>query len=137
MIVWHRLRKGEIDHELIWLSVSLMGAAIVLLWLHLGLPHPQCTFHALTGFACPTCGATRCVRFATQGALTAAFLVNPLFFTFLVALVLYDFYALAVIVLRLPRLRVGTLTSRTSWILRGLVLLVFFANWIWLIVRGV
>ncbi|MEO8354034.1 MAG: DUF2752 domain-containing protein [Chthoniobacteraceae bacterium] len=136
-MVWRHLRKGEIDHELIWLSVSLAGAAMVLLWLHLGLPHPLCTFHAITGFACPTCGATRCVRHALEGSLTAAFLVNPLFFAFLVALVLYDLYALAVVVFRWPRLRLSARSPRTTWIIRGSVVLVFFANWIWLIVRGV
>jgi hypothetical protein len=137
VIIRRHLREGELEHELIWLSISLVGAAIVLLWLHLDLPHPQCTFRAITGVACPSCGATRCVRHALDGSLAAAFLINPLFFTFLVALVVYDLYALAVVVLRLPRLRLSARSPRTAWIIRGSVLLVFLANWTWLIIRGV
>jgi len=44
-----RLAPDEIDHELIWLSVSLGSVAVAATWFALGLPWPRCLFHDLTG----------------------------------------------------------------------------------------
>lgn len=40
---------------------------------------PLCPFRALTGFACPGCGATRALHQLLHGNLIAAFQLNPLF----------------------------------------------------------
>jgi len=46
MEVSHRhLRPNEIDHELIWLTISLGSLALAATWRWLGLPWPQCPFH--------------------------------------------------------------------------------------------
>ena len=47
-----RLAPGEIDHELIWLSVSLASLGLAAAWLAIGLPWPRCMFHEITGFPC-------------------------------------------------------------------------------------
>ena len=39
---------------------------------------PACPFRALTGFACPGCGATRGLRCLVHGDFVAAFKFNPL-----------------------------------------------------------
>lgn len=134
---WRRLHPGELDHELTWLLVSLGSVAVIGLWLYLGLPQPQCTFHKLTGFACPTCGATRCVRFLGHGAWSSAFLINPLIFSTFMSVLLYDIYAAMVLAFRLPRLRFDKVPGRTGNLVRFGVIAVLVINWAWLIWRGV
>jgi Protein of unknown function (DUF2752) len=134
---WRWLRAGEIDHEAIWLGVSLASLALAWLWLRLGLPLPRCPFHEMTGCACPTCGATRCVRFALGGDFGAAFWINPLAFCALGAVALFDSYAATVLALRLPRLRMDALPA---WVGRGMrlaAIITIALNWAWLVWWGV
>src|SRR5437867_369890 len=58
LTVRHRI-KTDLDHELIWLSVSLGGLALAASWFALRLPWPHCIFLSITGLPCLTCGATR------------------------------------------------------------------------------
>ena len=136
-MIWRRLRPGETDHEAIWLGVSLASLALAWLWLRLGLLLPACPLHELTGCACPTCGATRCVRFALGGDFGAAFWINPLAFGAFVALALFDAYAAAVLVLRLPRLRGDTWPAWVGKSARLAAIATIAANWAWLVWRGV
>ena len=55
---WRRRKPTEIDHELLWLSISSAAFLGAVLWLRLGLPRPVCLFHEVTHHACLTCGAT-------------------------------------------------------------------------------
>lgn len=136
-MTWRRLRPGETDHETIWLGVSLGSLACAWGWLHFGLPLPRCVFHMVTGCACPTCGATRCVRFALGGDFAAALRMNPLMFGGLGMLALYDAYAATVLAFRLPRLRLEALPAWAGKKARVLFLLAVAGNWAWLLYRGV
>ncbi len=131
--MWRRLRRGELDHEALWLGVSLAALAVAWIWTRLGLQSPACPFHEMTGWACPGCGATRCMRCVFRGAFHAAFLVNPLMFAMLCGIAIFDLYAAAVLALRLPRWRVDRVPAPIAILLRagcaGLVL----ANWLWLL----
>ena len=136
-MIWRRLRPGETDHEAIWLGVSLASLALAWLWLRLGLPLPACPLHELTGCACPTCGATRGVRFALGGDFGAAFWINPLAFCTFVALALFDAYAATVLALRLPRLRGDAWPAWVGKSARIAAIASIAANWAWLVWRGV
>lgn len=130
---WRHLRPDEANHELIWLCVSVGCALVAWIWLKSGIPTPVCVFHELTGIACPGCGATRCVRNAMRGDLTAAFLMNPLVFTLGVLLTLYCIYAATVLALRLPRLRFDSTPVWLSATARFGIPALILLNWGWLV----
>lgn len=132
---WRPLRKGELDHELIWLSVTAATALFGVLWLSLGMPWPRCTFQALTGVPCFTCGSTRAAVAFLHGELGSAFRWNPMAAAGFIAILAYDAYAAAVLLFGLPRLRLrgpGTETRKT--LVRLLVILALI-NWVYLLVR--
>src|SRR5207247_9995538 len=81
-----RLAPGEIDRELIWLSVSLGSVVVAAICFALGLPWPRCLFHDLTGRPCVTCGMTRSAIQFFHGHFLAALQWNPLVFAALCGL---------------------------------------------------
>src|SRR5205809_7415148 len=120
-LVHRNLAAGELDHELIWLSVSLGSLGLAAGWLAIGLPWPRCLFHDLTGLPCLTCGMTRCAIQFFHGHLFAAMWLNPLVFVTLCALSIFDVYAFAVLVLRAPRLRLQFQTQKEKRRTRTLI----------------
>ena len=129
-----RALPGELDHELLWLSISLAGLAVSALWLGLGLPWPHCLFLALTGHPCLTCGATRAAMQFLHGHFADALRWNPLVFLALWALTFFNVYAAIVLILRWPRLRVIGLTNSEKNLVRVCVLAALASNWIYLLI---
>lgn len=127
---WRRLRPGELDHELLWLAVTVTSAALGAAWFAMQLPLPRCDFRALFGIPCVTCGATRSAIALLNGDLVRAWTWNPLATVTMLGIVLFDLYAFAVLVLRARRLRVDL--SRTKWLLAGLVATAAGLNWAYL-----
>jgi hypothetical protein len=136
-VTWRRLRPGEIDHEALWLAVSLSAFGGAWIWLSFALPVPDCVFHRLTGFACPTCGVTRCLRYTLHRDWWAALGINPLAFLGFGAVALYDCYAATVLALRLPRLRFDSVSVRLGRFVRFTVIAAILSNWAWLVWRRV
>src|SRR5262249_21880949 len=130
-----RLAPGEIDHELIWLSVSLVSLGLAAVWLTAGLPWPRCAFHEITGLPCATCGMTRCGIQFFHGHFLAALQWNPLVFAVLCGLAVFDLYALATVLARTPRLRIHVSTQRTKIFLRVSVVSALALNWIYLLLH--
>ena len=106
------LAPRELDYELIWLSASLGSLGLAVAWFALRLPWPICLFHALTGHPCVTCGMTRCAIQFFHANFFAAWKWNPLVFTTLCGLSIFDAYALVVLVTRRPRFRIVHVTAR-------------------------
>jgi len=129
-----RLIPGEIDHELIWLSVSLVSLALAAAWLAVGLPWPRCMFHEITGLPCVTCGMTRCGIQFFHGHFLAALKWNPLVFGLLCGVVAYDLYAFTTLATRAPRLRVafGHAPRKCA---RGIVVGALLLNWGYLLIH--
>ena len=80
---------GPVDRQLaaLW---SFVAAAVVVSVPLVGLWSPRlpaCAFRALTGVACPSCGATRAIEALSRGDLATAVSLNPLVMAGLVALV--------------------------------------------------
>lgn len=130
-----RLASGEIDHELIWLSVSLLSLGLAAVWLTIGLPWPRCTFHELTGLPCITCGMTRCAMQFFHAHFLAALKWNPLVFVSLCALAAYDLYALATLAMRTRRLRISFYTQTARTFARAAVILALMLNWGYLLMH--
>ena len=130
-----RLATGEIDHELIWLSISLVSLTLAAAWLAIGLPWPRCMFHEITGLPCVTCGMTRCGVQFFHGHFLAALKWNPLVFALLCGVVAYDLYAFATLAMRGPRLRICFCTQRVRTFVRFSVISAFALNWIYLLLH--
>ena len=130
-----RLAPNELDHELIWLTVSLGSLGLAVGWFALRLPWPHCIFLAVTGHPCMTCGATRAVIAFFQLDFWSAWKWNPLVFTALCALSIFDAYAFAVLVTRAPRFRIAQFTSREKNFLRLVAVILLLSNWIYLLSR--
>jgi hypothetical protein len=130
-----RLRPGELDHELIWLSVSLGSLAFAAVWFELRLPWPHCVFLAITGHPCLTCGMTRATMGFLHGDFIGALHWNPLIFVALCGLSIFDTYAFAVLITRAPRLRLIQFSSAEKFFFRALVIVLLLANWIYLLSR--
>lgn len=132
-VISHRLTPGEIDHELVWLLVSVGGAMGAAVWLRLGLPWPHCAFLALTGHPCVTCGATRAAIQLGHGHFAAAWHFNPLMTFAYFAMAIFDLYALVILVSGWPRLRVTGFSGLEKKLLRFSVIALLALNWIYLL----
>jgi hypothetical protein len=130
------LAPGEIDHELVTLSVSLGGLAVAATWFALKLPWPTCLFHAITGHPCATCGATRSAIAFFHAQFFNAWKWNPLAFAFYCALSIFDAYAFLVLVTRAPRLRIAQLTRSERKFIRVSVVSLLAVNWIYLLIAN-
>jgi len=135
-MAWRRLRAGELDHEALWLGVSVSAAAAAWAWTAAGLATPRCAFHAVTGIPCPACGATRCFVQLTHGAWEAALALNPLTFAAFAVVIVFDLYAVGVVVTRGPRWR-GAISPRGLVWMRATLAALVALNWAWLIRAGV
>ena len=127
------ISPAELDHELIWLSISLSSLAAAAAWLTMGLPWPRCVFHDLTGLPCITCGATRAAIAFFHGNISNAWKWNPLVFTFLCGLSIFNVYALVVLLTRTPRLRIVRVSSAEKKSARVVLVAAVFLNWIYLL----
>jgi hypothetical protein len=132
-LVWCRVTPGDVNHELIWLAVSVAAAAGGVVWLRLGLPWLGCPFRALTGYPCLTCGATRCAIAFSHGNLSLAWSWNPLALIALCGVALFDLYAAAVLLTRGPRLRVIDWSRAEKNAVRIAVVALIVVNWAYLL----
>jgi Protein of unknown function (DUF2752) len=131
-----RLAADELDHELIWLSVSLGSLGFAASWLSLGLPWPQCAFHTITGHPCATCGMTRSAIQFFHGHFFAAMRWNPLVFACLCGLSIFDAYAFVALIARAPRLRITQLTAAEKTFVRVTLVTLFLTNWVYLLIAN-
>ena len=130
-----RLAPNELDHELIWLTVSLGSLGLAIVWFALRLPWPHCIFLAVTGHPCVTCGATRSAIAFFHADFWNAWKWNPLVFLFLSGLSIFDAYAFAVLVIRARRLRIAQFTPAEKMFARFSAIILLVSNWIYLLSR--
>jgi Protein of unknown function (DUF2752) len=134
--VWRPLQAGETDHERLWSVVGAAAIAMGILLLHLvGALPVACAFKAVTGWPCPTCGATRAATALAGGHLFGAIRQNPLFTLIVLAWAAYIPYGLWAGWADRPRLRVQcSRRDRAVW--RMIAIAVIASNWVFLVVDG-
>jgi hypothetical protein len=130
----HRLPPEEIDHELLWLLISVSTFLALSLWLSAGLATPRCAFRAITGLPCLTCGATRSAWQFLHGHFLTSLRFNPLAFLAYCGIAIFDLYAIAVLIARTPRLRLSNFTRFEKLVVRILVIALLSGNWLYLVV---
>lgn len=135
-LVRRPLAPSETDYEFIWLLVCVGGFAVAAIWLELTLPWPICLFHAITGHPCATCGATRSAIAFFHGHFLSALKWNPLAFVAYCAIVIFNVYALAVLIARAPRLRLLNFAPAEKNILRATAVALVLGNWIYLLMTN-
>jgi len=133
---WRKPAPQEIDHELVWLTVSLGAGIGLAAWLAAQMPTPQCVFHSLTGWPCLTCGATRAAIQFFHGHFGASLLFNPLAFLAFCGLIVFDLYALTVLIAGAPRLRLANLSRAEKNLARSAAVLLLASNWLYLLIAG-
>jgi hypothetical protein len=126
----------ETNHELIWLGVSLLSLASAALWLASGLPWPRCVFLWVTGHPCVTCGATRAAIQLFHGHFLAAFAWNPLVFAILCGVMIFDVYAIIVLIAGPQRFRIVEITPAEKNFVRLCVVILLVLNWVYLLSHG-
>ncbi|MEY2498468.1 MAG: hypothetical protein QOD12_2024 [Verrucomicrobiota bacterium] len=132
-LVRRRVPAKGIDHELIWLVVSVTAGLMGLLAFGLGLNWPRCPFLAITGFPCLTCGATRATIAFLHGNFSLAWWWNPLALLALCGVALFDLYAIAVLLSRSARIRMVDWTGVEKNFVRIAVVSMLALNWIYLL----
>lgn len=133
---WRKPAPQELDHELLWLTVSLGTGLALVGWFAAQLPTPRCAFHSLTGLPCVTCGATRAAIQFLHGHFGASFLYNPLAFLAYCGLLAFDLYALAVLATRAPRLRIENFAPGERLLARTVIIALLAGNWLYLLTLG-
>jgi hypothetical protein len=131
---WRKPAPHELDHELLWLTVSLGAGLALAAWFAAQLPTPHCVFHSLTGLPCLTCGATRAAIQFFHGHFGASFLFNPLAFLAYCGLIVFDLYALRVLITRALRLRLVNFSRTEKSFIRYAALLLLAGNWLYLLI---
>ncbi len=126
-------KSGQIEYGIIYggVALSILGAVRLLPVLSFA---PQCLFRNMTGFPCPTCGATRSVDHLAHGAIPAAFMMNPLTAAGMLIAILFFFYSIITLLFKIPRFRIILRESESKAIRLGSVALLL-VQWIYLLMR--
>lgn len=118
--------------------VGLLG--LVSLWLLPLEPLSRyvagCSFHALTGLPCLTCGATRAVLALVALDLPLALRMNPALTLCILAGIAYTPVALWLWIARRPRPRIGIPGRGARWAVGGVVVALLLAQWVFLALDG-
>lgn len=119
---------------LLWGMVAVVLLMVATRAEQLAQALPACTFKAVVGIPCPTCGVTRVTLALANLDVRLALRINPLATALLMAFVAGGLIA------GLSALR-GSPLNEPRWVLRpverlGLVA-VIVANWLYLVLRGI
>lgn len=116
---------------------ALIAASAVLIRFLPGHMVPLCGMRRWFGLPCPTCGAYRAGRALIEGRVLDAVRLQPLGIIVLPVLGVYTLYALAVICLKAPRLRVESVSTRDRRVIGWAMAGVLLANWVYLLRAGI
>ena len=129
-------KKGEINIPLIYFLVigfaAIGGFVIVKLGM---LPPMKCHFKEFTGYPCPTCGTTRLMLALYNFHFIEAFKYNPFMFIFGVILGLWSMTGFLPLLIK--KKLVISISQKEKKVLIIVLAILFFANWVYLILAGI
>jgi len=130
------LAPGEVDFEFVAVSTSLAAFGLGAAWWATRLPWPVCAFHALTGYPCITCGATRSAIAFFHGRFLSSWNWNPLAFAAYCLIAIFNAYAFVAVISRGRRLRIVQITNLERNFARWSLLALVAGNWIYLLMHA-
>jgi hypothetical protein len=131
-IVVNKRTPGRIEFGIIFGGIVLL-ALLAGRFLPVLVLAPACTFKALTGVPCPTCGSTRSIVYLSHGAFVSAFVMNPLVAACAVIATLFFIYCFLTLAFDMPRIGVALSTNEKDS-LRLVIVLLLAINWLYLII---
>lgn len=126
------VQKGAVPVGAILAASSALGAVIIRILRFDQVPFTLCTFRAITGIPCMSCGSTRALARLAAFDLAAAFRIQPLFTVLMLGVMAFGIADLAVFLVRRRVLSVQWTRRSVKWLSIVVVVLVM-ANWIYLI----
>lgn len=108
-------------------AASILGVAAVAVRFAppgAGSIYPPCPFHWATGWQCPGCGSLRALHALTDGDLTRAWSLNPLFVIFLGTLA-------AVLLLGAARVRMPAIPTAAYRAIPAVIVVFWVARNLW------
>jgi hypothetical protein len=124
--------SGDIEFGIIYGSIAVM-ALLAARYLPISNMLPACTFKAVTGIPCPTCGTTRSLMYLAYGDITGSLIMNPLFSLAMISASILLLVRLTCLSFSHTRITL-THTRREGTLLRAGMVGIFLANWIYLMV---
>ncbi len=99
-----------------------------------------CIIKNVTGYACPSCGATRAVSLLLEGKITASLLLNPFGIVIAIIMTVFPVWVLTDVILKkdsfFKAYKKSEIILKKPWLASVLILLVLL-NWIWNIYKNV
>ncbi len=133
---WIQQKQTETDFELIYAPLAILLFLFVRFMPAKFFAAFSCPFLEISGLPCPSCGATRALILVSHGEIIQGLKMSPLFAALLLGGLVFAGYALAVISLRLPRLRLVSLGRYGHLILGAVIGGSLLLNWGYLIWAG-
>ncbi|UCE65359.1 MAG: DUF2752 domain-containing protein [Candidatus Zixiibacteriota bacterium] len=126
-------RPAELVH-MVWGPIAVLFIITAGFFKNVAPHLPNCIFHEIAGFPCPTCGGTRSLIALSQFDLVSSFMLNPLVPLFAFGLIAFSLLFFTGAVTR-RSLKIN-LTRRGKRIIRYSVFFIIILNWIFLIIMG-
>ncbi len=133
---WVRQKQSETDFELIYAPLALLLFLFVRFMPAKFFAAFSCPFLEISGLPCLSCGVTRAFILVSHGEIIQGLKMNPLFAALLLGGLVFSVYALTVISLRLPRLRLISLGRYGHWLLGAVIGGSLLLNWGYLLWIG-
>ncbi len=126
-------RPAELVH-MVWGPIAVLFILTAGFFKNVAPHLPNCVFHEITGFPCPTCGGTRSLIALSQFDPVSSFMYNPLVPLFVIGLIVFSMLFLIGAVSK-KSLSVK-LTGRGKKIIRYTAISLAAFNWLFLILTG-
>jgi len=119
--------KHRLSIHFIWMFILMAVLAIARF-----MPLNKCPFHAITGYPCLSCGATRAAEALFAGDFSGMIAYNPLIVLFCIGLFFFSLFKFAEFIFRFRIvMRIG---NNYALAMRILAVIAVIANWAFLIV---